>query len=72
MVTAGTYLKEPFFNGDEWLTLLERQLLALAKIYAWHLEAWAVFSNHYHFIAHSPAAMSRGTLILNETDRFEH
>src|SRR6185295_4035105 len=22
----------------------------------WRLEAWAVFSNHYHFIGHSPAA----------------
>ena len=55
MVTAGTYLKQHFFKGDEWLTLLERQLLALAKLYGWQLEAWAVFSNHYHFIAHSPA-----------------
>jgi putative transposase len=24
------------------------------KKYDWQLEAWAVFSNHYHFIAHSP------------------
>ena len=54
MVTAGTYLKEHFFKGDEWLTLLERSLLALAKVYGWQLEAWAVFPNHYHFIAHSP------------------
>ena len=54
MVTAGTYLKEHFFRGDEWLDLLERMLLELAKTYSWELEAWAVFSNHYHFVAHSP------------------
>jgi hypothetical protein len=23
--------------------------------FGWQLEAWAVFSNHHHFIAHSPA-----------------
>ena len=27
-----------------------------ANDFAWQLEAWAVFSNHYHFIAHSPEA----------------
>ena len=54
MVTAGTYLKQHFFKGDEWLTCLERMLLSLARQYGWNLEAWAVFSNHYHFIAQSP------------------
>jgi putative transposase len=35
------------------LTLLQRCLLSLAKHYRWQLEAWAVFSNHYHFVARS-------------------
>jgi len=30
-------------------------LLAVARDFGWQLEAWAVFSNHYHFVAHSPA-----------------
>jgi putative transposase len=50
----GINLKQHHFKGDEWLTYLERMLLSLARQYAWQLEAWAVFSNHYHFIAHSP------------------
>jgi len=29
-------------------------MLRLASLYDWHFEAWAVFSNHYHFVAHSP------------------
>jgi len=29
-------------------------LLQLASRYGWKLEAWAVFPNHYHFIAISP------------------
>jgi putative transposase len=35
------------------LDLLQDQLLAKAKQYDWQLEAWAVFSNHYHFVAHA-------------------
>jgi len=35
------------------LDLLERELLAKAKAYQWQLEAWAVFSNHYHFVGHA-------------------
>lgn len=54
-VTAGTYLKEHHFRGAERLGVLHRGLLALASEFGWQLEAWAVFSNHYHFVGHSPA-----------------
>src|SRR4051812_980556 len=55
-VTAGTYEKAHFFRGDERCAVLQRGLLKLLKEAGWHLEAWAVFSNHYHFVAHSPAS----------------
>ena len=51
MVTGATMYKDHFFSGTERLRLLEGKLLTLAKEYLWHLEAWAVFSNHYHLIA---------------------
>ena len=35
--------------------MLQRGLLTLADRFGWTLEAWAVFSNHYHFVAHSPS-----------------
>ena len=54
IVTAGTYLKVHHFQGEERLSFLEATLLRLADLYGWQLEAWAVFSNHYHFVAHSP------------------
>jgi putative transposase len=41
------------FPGSERLDLLESMLLELAKKFGWQLEAWAVFSNHYHFVGHS-------------------
>ena len=50
MVTAGTLHKEHYFRGAERLDLLESNLLSGAKEHGWRLEAWAVFSNHYHFI----------------------
>ena len=62
-VTAGTYRKEHFFGSSQRLTVLHRGLLTVARDFAWHLEAWAIFSNHYHFIGHSPAdAASAGNL----------
>jgi putative transposase len=54
-LTAGTYLKAHHFRGKERLRVLHRGLLTVARDFGWQLEAWAVFSNHYHFIGHSSA-----------------
>ena len=54
MVTCGTYLKAHHFQSEERLKLLHDTLLAMAKEAGWIFHAWAVFSNHYHFIAESP------------------
>jgi putative transposase len=53
MVTAATLHKERLFADETKLATLEHGLLTLAKQYHWQLEAWAVFSNHYHFVARS-------------------
>ena len=53
-VTVGTYLKEHHFRGRDRLGVLHRGLLTVTRDSGWGLEAWAVFSNHYHFVAHSP------------------
>ncbi len=54
MVTASTLDKVHHFRGSHRLAVLHRGLLRVAQDFGWQLEAWAVFSNHYHFIAHSP------------------
>ena len=51
IVTAATLNKAHLFREPHALTLMENELLQLSKQYAWQLEAWAVFSNHYHFVA---------------------
>jgi len=55
MVTAGTHQKIHFFEGPERLQTLQGILFEVADAYDWMLQAWAVFPNHYHFIAQSPA-----------------
>ncbi|HUI42331.1 MAG TPA: hypothetical protein VL523_10215 [Terriglobia bacterium] len=54
IVTAGTYLKLPVFRGPHRQEYLCDLLLELAEKYHWDLQAWAVFANHYHFVALSP------------------
>jgi len=53
IVTAGTLHKQHWFRGPERLDRLESALLRILKNSRWQLEAWAVFSNHYHFVGHS-------------------
>lgn len=53
LVTAATYLKQHHFRGAERLELLRDQLLLSLRNGGWQVEAWAIFSNHYHFVAHA-------------------
>ncbi|HEY3760830.1 MAG TPA: hypothetical protein VGN23_03690 [Verrucomicrobiae bacterium] len=62
-VTVSTYLKSHHFCGADRLGVLHRGLLTVARDFDWQLEAWAVFSNHYHFIAHSPSNTNDATTL---------
>jgi putative transposase len=62
MVTAATYGKAHYFRGSQRLEVLQRGLLTVARDFGWRLEAWAVFSNHYHFVGHSPDAPDADSL----------
>jgi REP-associated tyrosine transposase len=53
-VTTGTYQKLHHFRNADRLQVLQRGLLTVCRDFGWRIEAWAVFSNHYHFVAHSP------------------
>jgi putative transposase len=66
MVTTGTLRKAHIFHTPDRLDFLESQLLSFAASYGWRLEAWAVFSNHYHFIGCTRATPSRLREFLTE------
>jgi putative transposase len=55
-VTTGTYQKYHHFRDQLRLDVLQRGVLTVTAEFGWRLEAWCVFSNHYHFVAHSPEA----------------
>ena len=55
-VTGATYVKQPIFRGAERLEYLSDTCLAVCEKHRWRLQAWAVFPNHYHFVAASPAS----------------
>jgi putative transposase len=60
-VTAGTYLKAHHFRTPERLDALQCGLLSVTQDFSWKLVAWAVFSNHYHFVAHSPTDLENAS-----------
>jgi putative transposase len=54
MVTAGTYEKRHFLNSPDRFDLVLSLLFRCATEFDWQLQAWAVMTNHYHFVALSP------------------
>ena len=55
MITGATYQKAHHLRTAQRLDLVRDSLLAAANEFGWLLQAWAVMSNHYHFVAISPA-----------------
>jgi len=60
-VTAATYRKAHYFREPKRRDVLLRGVLTVCRDFGWQLEAWAVFSNHYHWVAHSPATEDDAT-----------
>ncbi len=54
MVTCGTYKKAHYLNTPDRLCFFQSALFLFAEEFGWRLQAWAVLSNHYHFVAFSP------------------
>ena len=55
MITCGTYGKAHFLNTPEKLDVFSGLFFNCIAEAAWDLHAWAILSNHYHFIASSPS-----------------
>jgi len=66
-VTAGTYGKAHLFDTPERRTRLTDVLLAQAQHFGWRLQAWAVMTNHYHFVAYAPEDATKLRRMLQAT-----
>jgi len=53
IVTASTAHRAPLFVGDIRLAMVQDALFEVAQSYDWELQAWAIFPNHYHLVAHT-------------------
>jgi putative transposase len=49
-ITAATYLKQHFYRSADRLDALEAHVFDLATQFRCWLQAWAIFSNHYHLV----------------------
>ncbi|MBS0659516.1 MAG: transposase [Verrucomicrobia bacterium] len=54
LVTSRTRGRIPHLASTARREAFQALLLASAHEAGWRLEAWAILSNHFHFIAHSP------------------
>lgn len=61
-ITGATYLKQHFYRLTESLNRLQDRLFALAREHECTLQAWALFSNHYHLVAQSEGERLRRML----------
>ena len=69
IVTASMLDKSHIFKGADRLDYLRGELLSQLSDAGWILEAWAVFSNHYHFIAHAQKGSELLSKVLGELHR---
>jgi len=54
-VTARAYDRKHWLHTPERRDWFQQMLFDLTTEKGWKLEAWAVLSNHYHLVAHSPS-----------------
>ncbi len=66
IVTAGTYQKVHHLQDATRLGFVQDALLDCAKEFGWRLQAWAVLSNHYHFVANAPESAESLRPFLNK------
>jgi putative transposase len=69
IVTAATLDHAHLFKGTDRLDYLLGELLSQLRDAGWELEAWAVFSNHYHFVAHALPGAELLSSVLRELHR---
>ena len=50
-ITGATYLKRHYYRDRESLDAFRDMLFGLAREHSISLQAWAIFSNHYHLVA---------------------
>jgi putative transposase len=53
-LTARAFESRPLLHDDAMKDWFQETLFTVADEFGWTLEAWAILSNHYHLVGHSP------------------
>jgi putative transposase len=61
-VTAATYLKKHIYRTAARLDGLQSRLFDLARTHECSLQAWSIFTNHYHLVVSADGEKLRGML----------
>lgn len=64
MITSRTKAQSHLLASRELKDWFQEKLFELIDEFHWQLEAWAILSNHYHFVAHSPQESPDGATSL--------
>ena len=67
-VTGSTYRKQHFYRDRARLDGLQSRLFGLCRKNDCHLQAWAIFSNHYHLVVSADGERLRETLARLHTE----
>ena len=71
-VTARTRDGHHLLDSPAKRDCFQAALFDLATKYGWRLEAWAILSNHYHLVGHSPPSSTGGATNLSTFLRHLH
>ena len=71
-LTARARGERNLLESDAMKDWFQDRLLLVADEFGWKLEAWAVLSNHYHLVAHSPPGRDGGAASLGQMAKKLH
>ena len=71
-LTARASQKRHLLASDAMRDWFQITLFKLVEQYGWLLEAWAILSNHYHLVAHSPPHRDEAAKSLSQMIRHLH
>jgi putative transposase len=66
MITGATLHKKHYLTDARRLDAFQTLLFDLARHFAWDLQSWSIFSNHYHFVAHATERSHEMATFLNK------
>jgi putative transposase len=70
IITGATLHKAHYLRSPDHLNALRTHVFDVSQSRGWDLQAWAILSNHYHLVAHSPGHLTSDKQRLLEVSAF--